>query len=188
MKITLSKINALVFISLCFGACESLGFNYYLGRSWSVPAAGDSPESGVRVHLVSVAVDRSGGWASVEKEIRGLAPLLFFERGCRLVPREEAAEYAADIRVREREYSAGWHTKRSLALEVRLWPAGAVQDKEGLEQALPCMAGRVTILGDRSFSSSETTGRMLALALKKALRPLGKKRIPPAGAGKSGES
>jgi hypothetical protein len=174
------RMAGLLIIILCLGACESLSFNYYRGRAWSVPE-GNLPESGVTARLVSVTVDRSGGWASVEKEIWGLAPLLFFEEGCRLVPLTEEADYAADIRVREREYAAGWQTRRSLAVEVRLWPAGELLDnRDGAYQGLPCMAGRVTSLGDRSFSSSETTGRMLALAIKKALRPLGNKRIPAA--------
>jgi hypothetical protein len=167
---------------LILGACESLPFNYYLCKSWSAPgeAAGVLP---ARVHLVSVSVDRTGGWASVEKEIRGLAPLLFFDQGCRLVSSGEDTDFYADIRAREREYAAGWQTKRSLAVEVRLWPAGAGEpgpqelavrpaDEPADEPALPLTAGRVTALGNRSFSSSETTGRMLALAIKKAVKPL----------------
>ena len=187
MKTILLRMTGLLIVILCLGACESLSFNYYPGRAWSAPE-GEDTESAITAHLVSVTVDRSGGWASVEKEIRGLAPLLFFEQGCRLVPRLEGADYAADIRVREREYAAGWQTRRSLAVEVRLWPAGAFLDnQDGAYQGLPCTAGRITSLGDLSFSSSETTGRMLALAIKKALRPLGKKRIPAAETKKSGE-
>jgi hypothetical protein len=117
----------------------------------------------------------------VEKEIRGLAPLFFFERGCRMAAPGEEADYAADIRAREREYASGWQTKRSLAMEVRLWPLGDgapdLQDAL-IDRGLPFAAGRVTSVGNRSFSSSETTGRMLALAIKKAVKPLGKKRIP----------
>jgi hypothetical protein len=166
MKRVFFRLMILAALILGLGACESLPFNHYLSRTWAAPgkAAGALP---VRVRLVSVSVDRTGGWASVEKEIRGLAPLLFFDRGCRLVPPEAEADFCADIRAREREYAAGWQTKRSLALEVRLWPAGAPE-----EPALPLAAGRVTSLGSRSFSSSETTGRMLALAIKKAVRPL----------------
>jgi hypothetical protein len=170
VKFFLSRITGFLALSLCLGACESLPLNY--SRSWSLGEKG--PESGVRVHLALVTVDRSGGWASVEKEVRGLAPLLFFERGCRVVPPEEEADYVADIRVREREYAAGWQTKRSLAVEVRLWPAGETDGRDDLYQGLPLMAGRVTSLGNRSFSSSETTGRLLALAIKKALGPLKK--------------
>jgi hypothetical protein len=163
----------MILAALVLGACESLPFNYYLSRAWSAPG-GDAGALPVRVRLVSVSVDRTGGWASVEKEIRGLAPLLFSDWGCRLAPPEAEADFCADIRAREREYAAGWQTKRSLVMEVRLWPAGAPE-----EPALPLAAGRVTSLGTRSFSSSETTGRMLALAIQKAVQSLHEK-APPA--------
>jgi hypothetical protein len=165
--------------ALFLGACESLPFNYYLGASWSAPGEGEGGREilGI-VRLETVSVDRNGGWVSVEKEIRGLAPLLFWERGYRVAAAGEGADYTADIRAREREYASGWQTKRSLAMEVRLWPAGEetpdYQEPEN-GKALPLAAGRVTNLGNRSFSSSETTGRMLAAAVKKALKPLEKK-------------
>jgi hypothetical protein len=162
------------------GSCESLPFNYYRGKSWSAPVekngAGGTRETLGALYLAAVSVDRTGGWVSVEKEIRGLAPLLFWERGYRVVPAGEGADYAADIRVREREYVSGWQTKRSLAVEVRLWPAGVLDVQDGeITGPLPLAAGRAISLGNRSFSSSETMGRMLALAIKKALKPLGKK-------------
>jgi hypothetical protein len=161
---------------LFLGACESLPFNYYLNASWSAPGEDGTRETLGTVRLEEVSVDRSGGWASVEKEIRGLAPLFFWERGYRVVSDGEGADYAAGIRAREREYASGWQTRRSLAMEVRLWPAGAPDGREpGIDGPLPLAAGRVTSGGNRSFSSSETTGRMLAMAIKKALRPLEKK-------------
>jgi hypothetical protein len=174
------RFNLIFFAAaaLFLGACESLSFNYYPGASWSAP-----PEGGTRpvlgtVYLEAVSVDRNGGWVSVEKEIRGLAPLLFWERGYRVVSTAEGADYSAEIRAREREYASGWQTKRSLAMEVRLWPGGdGAPDFQKLELggSLPLAAGRVTSGGNRSFSSSETTGRMLAAAIKKALKPLEKK-------------
>jgi hypothetical protein len=154
---------------LCLGACESLPVNYYQSGSWA--AAEEPGTSALRIHLAAVSVDRSGGWASVEKEIRGLAPLLFLDQNCRVVGPEETADYVADIRAREREYAAGWETKRSLALELRLWPASMETD-DALEQTLPLAAGRVTNQGNRSFSSSETTNRMLGMVIKKAVRAL----------------
>lgn len=166
---------------LCLGACESLPFNYYSGKSWSAREEEDgSAEILGAVYLSEVSVDRIGGWASIEKEIRGLAPLLFWERGYRMVASGAEADYTADIRVREREYVSGWQTKRSLAVEVRLWPAGdsSLDFQNGeIGGPLPLTAGRVTSLGNRSFSSSETTGRMLALAVKKALSPLSRKTV-----------
>jgi hypothetical protein len=97
-----------------------------------------------------------------------LAPLLFREQGCILSAGGEGAEYAADIRLREREYSSGWKTRRSLALEVRFWPAGEGAGREDI----PLAAGRVLSLGDESFASSGTAGRMLNLGIKKAAAAL----------------
>jgi hypothetical protein len=175
VKTVISKLVFFAAAALFLGACESLPFNCYLGRSWSAPGeesgTGGGRKNLAAVYVSAVSVDRNGGWASVDKEVRGLAPLLFLERGYRVVPAGERADYAADIRVREREYASGWQTKRSLAVEVRIWPAGDGENGG----ALPLAAGRVTSLGNRSFSSSETTGRMLALAIKKAVKPLGKK-------------
>jgi hypothetical protein len=172
------KLVLFVVSALFLGACESLPFNYYLSASWSAPGEGKGARETLgTVYLETVSVDRSGGWASVEKEIRGLAPLVFWERGYRLVAAGEGADYTADIRAREREYASGWQTKRSLAMEVRLWPAGkGTPDyrEPGNERPLPLAAGRITSLGNRSFSASETTGRMLAAAVKKALKPLEK--------------
>jgi hypothetical protein len=191
MKRVFFKAAFLTAAVLFSGACESLPFNYYLSKSWAVPEgrAGSNKAGGAaaEIYLAAVSVDRTGGWASVEKEIRGLAPLLFLEQGCRLVSPGEKAVYTADIRVRERDYASGWRTKRSLAVEVRLWPAGDGNPEEQKDlvdgtfrevfQGIPCAAGRVTSLGDRSFSSSETTGRMLALAIKKTVKALEKNRI-----------
>lgn len=177
MKSSIFNIVFFAAVLLFFGACESLPFDYYRGKSWSAPGEGNGTREILgTLCLAAVSVDRTGGWASVEKEIRGLAPLLFGERGYRVISAGEGADYAADIRVREREYASGWQTKRSLAVEVRLWPAGVLNPLDGENAAtLPLAAGRVTSLGTRSFSSSETTGRMLALAIKKALKPLEKK-------------
>jgi hypothetical protein len=183
-----SSIFNIVFFAavlLFFGACESLPFDYYRSTSWSALEAGNGTGRTmgtlIPVHLAAVSVDRNGGWASVEKEIRGLAPLFFLKQGYRVVSLDERADYTADIRVREREYAWGWRTKRSLAVEVRLWPAGdGAPDHQdlGIASRLPLTAGQAISLGNRSFSSSETSGRMLALAIKKAVRPLRKKSVP----------
>jgi hypothetical protein len=162
---------------LLLGACDSLPITTYISASWSAPEEGKRPWG--TVYLETVSVDRNGGWASVEKEIRGLAPLLFWERGYRVVSSGEGADYIAGIRAREREYASGWQTKRSLAMEVRLWPAGGPDGQEPeTDGSLPLAAGRITSGGNRSFSSSETTGRMLAAAIKKALKPLRKNPRP----------
>jgi hypothetical protein len=102
---------------------------------------------------------------TVEEELSGLAPLIFGEMGFVPVLEGEAALYEADIRIREREYTAGWKTVRSLAAEVLIRRAG---DRR------PLAVGRVTVSGEESFSSSRTSGRMLELAIRKAAGALGK--------------
>jgi hypothetical protein len=115
------------------------------------------------VYLAAVSVDKSGNRVSIEKEAAGLAPLLFLKHGLEAVEEGEEADYTADIRLREREYPSGWKTRRSLLCEVRFRKAGGAG-----ERRVPAAAGRVTFLGEKSFSSSDTTGRMLALAVRKA--------------------
>jgi hypothetical protein len=181
------RFSFFVILAALFVSCESLPFNFYLGRSWSSVTGneGNTPVFKGTIKLAKVSVDRTGGWASVEKEIAGLAPLLFWEQGYRPSADGERADYAADIRVREREYAAGWKTKRSLAVEVRIWPDAGGLELYGSEtpaaepssgnsfsEGMPLAAGRITSLGDRSFSSSETTGRMLSLAIQRAVKAL----------------
>ena len=154
-------------------SCEALPINYSRGQSWHIPI--NEPEKiSTTLTIMGVQVDRTGGWDSIEKETAALAPLYFWNRGCKVVPAEERPVYAAAIQVREREFNLGWRTKRSLAVEVRIWAyedapeAGAsVQD-----QKLPAAVGIVTAMGERSFSSSETTGRLLSKAIGKAAKKL----------------
>ncbi|MDR1899260.1 MAG: hypothetical protein LBQ55_04555 [Treponema sp.] len=166
---TVKMLFPLCCVLLWLGACESLPFGFYRYQSWSSPAPEGAGEKTARVYLADVSVDRSGGWASVEKEVAGLAPLLFLDQGLRAVENGEEADYTADIRLREREYTSGWKTRRSLLCEVRFWKTGGAEGRR-----IPLAAGRVTFLGEKSFSSSDTTGRMLALAVKKAAATLKK--------------
>jgi hypothetical protein len=78
-----------------------------------------------------------------------------------------------DIRIREREYITKWQTRRSLSVEVRIWELGGNWvELSGLERQLPLAAGRAISAGDLSFSSSQTLGRMLSMAVKKAVKDL----------------
>lgn len=158
------KITALLFAAACAFSCESMPVNYSRSQSWLL---GEKQTWGT-VSLLGVTVDRIGGWDSVERDIAALAPLCFWEEGCRMIS-GGPADYAADIQVREREYRSGWRTKRSLLVEVRIWPAG---DAGRAAETLPLSAGRVIAMGDRSLSSFETTNRMLSQAIQKAVRRL----------------
>jgi hypothetical protein len=141
--------------------------NYSRTRSWFLK---EKPVWGT-VNLLGVTVDRIGGWDSVEQDITGLAPLFFWEAGCRMIPGASPADYAADIQLREREYRSGWRTKRSLLVEVRIWPHGD-GGRSAYTETLPLAAGRITAMGDRSLSSFETTNRMLSRAIRKAVGQL----------------
>jgi hypothetical protein len=149
-------------------SCESMPINYSRTQSWRLA---DRKILGT-VILLGVSVDRVGGLDSLEKEVAGLAPLCFWEAGCRIIT-GKPADYAADIQLREREYTLGWRTKRSLLVEVRFWPYGdGAFDSSAYTQTLPLAAGRVISTGDYTLSSFETTNRMLSRAIQKAARQL----------------
>lgn len=151
---------ALLIGVLCLSACGTLPFRWYHTRSWSL-----TDREGPRLRVTGVYADVTGPRMTVEEELSGLAPLIFGEMGFVPVLEGEAALYEADIRIREREYTAGWKTVRSLAAEVLIRRAG---DRR------PLAVGRVTVSGEESFSSSRTSGRMLELAIRKAAGALGK--------------
>jgi hypothetical protein len=150
-------------VFLWLAACGSLLPGFYRHESWASSVLKDTETKTLRVYLAAVSVDKNGNWTSIEKEVAGLVPLLFLECGLEAVENGEDADYTADIHLREREYTSGWKIRRSLLCEVRFRKA----DRAG-ERRAPLAAGRVTFLGEKSFSSSDTTGRMLALAIRKA--------------------
>jgi len=151
-------------------SCEALPVNYSAGQSWLI----SSDKSWTTLMILPVQVDRSGGWDSVEKEASALAPLYFWESGCRVVAAGEAPSYAAQVQVREREFNVGWRTKKSLAIEVRIWESeDAPKNGEAvIAHKLPAAVGRIIETGDKSFSSSRTTDRILSKAIKKAVKEL----------------
>jgi hypothetical protein len=151
-------------VLLCLAACGSLPPGFYRYESWTSSVLKDAEAKTLRVYLAAVSVDKNGNWVSIEKEVAGLAPLLFLEYGLEAAENSAEADYTADIRLREREYTSGWKIRRSLLCEVRFRKAGNTGERRA-----PLAAGRVTFLGEKSFSSSDTTGRMLTLAVRKAV-------------------
>jgi hypothetical protein len=170
MRLCLIPNSIALFLTAVFlFSCESVPINYSRSRSW---LTGRKPVWGT-VSLLGVTVDRIGGRDSVERDITALAPLCFWEEGCQMLSPGKSADYAADIQVREREYSSGWRTKRSLLVEVRIWPYGEEgTERQTYTQSLPLAAGRVIAMGSRTLSSFETTNRMLSQATQKAVKQL----------------
>jgi hypothetical protein len=151
-------------------SCGSLPLNYSRSRSWQTPVK-------IRgtLMLTGVRVERNGSRDSIERELEGLAPLVFGKQGYRMAGDREKADYAADIRAYEREYSTDWRIRRSVSVEVRIWDdTGTPPEADGFfsGRRLPFAAGQVVFTGNNSLSSSETMNRMLVRAVKKALGAL----------------
>lgn len=143
-------------------ACYSLPFDSSRNDTWSAERM-ERPRGSIRV--VSVIAEKSGEWGSLEREVRDLLPLLFSEEAYVVVPDYMAADYSAEVTVREREYPDGWQTRHSLSAEVRLWAGYDDIQKE----LLPLSAGRALVNGKQSIASSITLSSMLRKAVKGAI-------------------
>jgi muconolactone delta-isomerase len=110
----------------------------------------------------------------MEKEIAALAPLLFWERGYYFYPDNRRADYVVDVQAREREYTLGWKTKRSLVLEVRLWRDQGEDPR--LYQITPLAAAQITAWGNKSLSSSRRLNQMLRSVVRRSIRALHHRR------------
>ncbi|MCL2128520.1 MAG: hypothetical protein FWH38_09715, partial [Treponema sp.] len=144
---------AALIISLLLFSCGSVPVNSSQSQSWRIPEKNtDGSEIRGTVRLAGVSVDRLGGWDSLEKEVKALAPLYFWKHGYR-ISGSGTADYAAHISLREREIISGWRTRRSLALEVKIWTLrNGEAEAEELFQELPAAAGRIVATGNRSFT------------------------------------
>jgi len=157
-------------------SCETGPVNVSSGQSWFIPSAEfhKKGRAWTTLTILSVNIDRSGGWDSIEKEAAALAPLFFWDRGCRVVPAEEEPYYAAQIFVREREFNVGWKTKKSLAVEVHIWNyEDAPKNGDSIiNYKLPAAVGRIIVTGGKSFILSKTTSHLLSKTINKAVRKL----------------
>lgn len=148
--------------ALCaLSSCASFGIWFPAKESWT----SDPPVKGT-ISAGRVMADTVSAWESLEREITGMLPLLFMEKGYGFAGRD-AALYSADVSLIEREYMEGWQTKRSLSVELRIWGA----DREGA----PLAAGRAMLSGGKTLASSQVASRLLRLALGEAVRALEKR-------------
>ena len=164
------KTLAILLLPLFLFSCYSIPVNEKDSRSWRMP---EEKRIKGTVKIINVTADRSGGRDSLEKETAVLAPLYFWKKGFRTVALGEYADYAAEINLREREFSAGWRTKRSLTVEVRIWKCvdGDLQPEDAAGK-LPIAAGRIVLTGNKSFSSSKVAGKLLSDAVSKTVKRL----------------
>ena len=157
----MKKTGFLLLFVIFLASCVSFPFDSGESTSW----AGKENWKGT-VRVVSVTVDKSGEWGSLEREVNDLLPLLFSEEGYLAVSGSSASDFLAGITIREREYTDGWQTKHSLSAEVRIWKGGSDTCTDDL---LPMSAGRSLSNGRKSFSSSRTLTVLLRKACKNAL-------------------
>jgi hypothetical protein len=136
-------------------------------RSWYLDEKSAPKE---KIYITKVYFDAAAGWNALEEEAARALPLILLERNYLAVDSQKAAGYAMDVTLREREYLKGWKTKRSLSVEVCIWPGSGVEN--GI--AVPLAAGSAIMQGSQSFSSSKTLYSLLEKAVKSAIKALEK--------------
>lgn len=173
MKKFALKKSIIIFLPLLFLSCSGLAVNYSGSQSWII-RENKHRKTKPTLAILSVQVDMTGNRDSIEREAAALAPLYFWNRGCKVLPAYEKPEYAASIYVREREISFGWQIKKSLSVEVHIWNFNDAPflGSPVYERKLPAVAGRVISTGEKSFSSSDITGRLLKKTIDIASRKL----------------
>ena len=176
MKFTILKGITILFLAVLLFSCDSMPVSITETASWRM--TDESTPAGT-IKLTNVTVDRTGNRDSLEKEVTALAPLYFWTEGFKTVEPDGSADYAVQINLREREIASGWRTRTSLAVEVRIWDcADKNMRPDELAGKLPVAASRAVLSGNKSFSSSKTTEKMLSKAISKTL-----KQLPPAPPG-----
>ena len=164
MKSLNLKVLSFLFLFFCYSIQAGSG------RSWRMPE-GDEPIGTIK--LIGVTVDSGSGWGSLEKEVAAIAPLYFRTKGFKTVTQDDHADYAAGIYLWEREFTVGWRTKKSLAMEVHIWECGNGGLKpEHFSGKLPVAAGRIVITGNKTFSSSKFTEKVLSKTISRTIRRL----------------
>ena len=174
IKRNLKKLFVLSLLTL-FVSCKTVPVRYAEEEYWLLSEK-KQKKILATLSLSGVQVDRIGGWNFVEREVADLTPLYFWNNKCKVVAEEERPYYTAEVQVRERDFNVGWKTKKSLAVEVRIWARDYVSESESTaeRQKLPAAAGRIVTTGKHSFSSSKITSQLLSKAIGKTVKKLAK--------------
>lgn len=138
-----------------------------LPRGWVYGGAGAARSAGGSfgtLELRSVSVERLTEADSIGKELEGLAPRIFAERGFPAAGAGEMPRYAAELRAVEREYLEGWRMVRSVSLEARIRSLWA---DDGMH-----IIGRSSSKGTVSLASSRDMERLLSAAVSAAASEL----------------
>jgi hypothetical protein len=109
----------ILFFSLCLAACSTTGIKTKKISGWN---GGRKLKEARTLCLGSIVCDKPGGASSTEREIAALLPLLFLEKKLVFPADQNSAEFVVDVFAMERDYLEHWETKKSIALEVLLYP------------------------------------------------------------------
>jgi hypothetical protein len=119
------------------------------------------------MYLKEVIVDKSSGWTSIEREIQDMVPLLFSDYGYPFVLNKTDARYIVDVRAVEREYMSGWRSRRSVAVEIRIYDNIGIDD---YQNTVPVVVGKTTSSGGVSLASSKDLNALLVSGVKKVVK------------------
>jgi hypothetical protein len=165
-------------VMLSLSACRTYGITYENGKAWPGRFAKKDAAIQGTLRLGTIDVDKPGGSYSVEREINAILPLLFWEMGYVFEPATGNADYIVDVYARERDVQLGWNTKKSISLEVVLWPVQSVSyagtgdmgDGGAGSIKTPYAAGRTVIMGTAGLSVSGNMEKLLRKTAKKAVK------------------
>ncbi|MDR1468858.1 MAG: hypothetical protein LBT00_06155 [Spirochaetaceae bacterium] len=163
-------LGAATVITGTLASCGTYGITYGNGKSW--PGALPKQDEAIRgtLQLGTIDVDKPGGSYSIEREINAILPLLFWEMGYVFEPATGGADYIVDVYARERDIQHGWNTKKSISLEVVLWPVQSVRYAGDESVRTPYAAGRTVVAGTAGLSVSGNMENLLRKTAKKAVK------------------
>lgn len=172
----------LILFSVGCGGCAGASLSIKTASAWSQGGG----EKNRKLRCGQIRADKSGAAASVEREIAELLPLVFLEKGFVFVADGRPVDYVIDVRATERDYYLGWEAKKSISMEIVLWPAERETAAYHPELAVetPLASGRTVAQGNLGLSSSKNTEILLRRSLGelvKSLAALEKRR--PLGTG-----
>ncbi|MDR1232571.1 MAG: hypothetical protein LBK61_14365 [Spirochaetaceae bacterium] len=175
VKNTVFVLITALMVTAMLPACRTYGITYENGKAWPAGFAKRNADVRGTLRIGTIDVDKPGGSYSIEREINAILPLLFWEMGYVFEPATGNADYVVDVYARERDVQHGWKTKKSISLEVVLWPvqhvsyAGAVTGNDAGVQT-PYAAGRTVIMGTAGLSISGNMESLLRKTAKKAVK------------------
>lgn len=158
------------FSGMLAASCSTLSIKNT--SSWS--REDSHPERKLKAGRISA--DKPGGGRSIEREISELLPLLFLEKGYLFVENEDGIDYVVDVRATERDYYVGWEAKKSVSMEVVIWPADRAADEgeRRLRVETPLASGRTVAQGSMGLASSKNTEILLRSSIDELVKSLDK--------------